>query len=76
MNPSMHDLGKVIRVHPKRGGQGAPEEPQPIYVPVPVLPSEKAARRRKIWEGPKPESEPVTEPEKEPVKVGGSDVLE
>ena len=67
--PLMHDIGKVIRVHPKRVGQGAPEEPKPIYVPVPVLPSEKAARRRKIWEGPKPE--PVTEPEKEPVKSGG-----
>jgi hypothetical protein len=37
--------------------------PDVEIVSVPVRPSEQAARRRKIWEGPQPE------PEKQPVAV-------
>ena len=42
--------------------------PEIEIISVPVRPSERAARRRKLWEGPKPEQ--VPEPVKVPEKVG------
>jgi hypothetical protein len=74
----MSDFGRVVTVHPRREHVPLPvtepasvpvtePEIQPAYFPVPVMPSEKAARRRKLWEGPQPE--PMTEPLIEPVHV-------
>ena len=69
-NPLLHDIGKVIKVHPKREPQALPAvpKPAPLYVPEPVQPSERAARRRKMCEGPIPEPEPVQVPVEVPEK--------
>ncbi len=74
----MSDFGRVVTVHPRREHEPLPvTEPviEPAYVPVPLQPSEKAARRRKLWEGPQPrrnqpgQPEPLTEPVREPVRM-------
>jgi hypothetical protein len=47
------------------------ELPDVEIVSVPVRPSERAARRRKLWEGPRPEQEPVPieQPAQKPERV-------
>jgi hypothetical protein len=47
--------GKIVRI------------PAVKIVSVPERPSERAARRRKLWEGPQPE--PMPEPVKVPEKL-------
>lgn len=61
------DIGKVVKVHPRREHTAPVVEPEPQIISVPERPSERAARRRKLWEGSL--SEPQTEPVKIPVKV-------
>lgn len=53
----MSDIGKPIRE------DVIIRRVVPEIISVPVRPSERAARRRKLWEGPKPE------PEKQPIPV-------